>query len=509
MRRSRTIAFAGAISLALTLGVVPALADTEPAPPAETAVAVDGGEQATLEEAAPSDEAVTVPEEAAADAPAAPEATVPENGGVPAPEAVTPDLSEGSAPAAAPAVANPTWRFTWTDIGGWTMLDSSDLNWDYYYDYRYVPRTFDRWWIGELTLDSAVATGLVYRDNGFDDIAVPMIAEDNTGSYIAVQTSRFPWFLPFGGASTARVDGATRYEVSANVAMQYFHRVDTVYLANGLAYADALAAAAVAGHNPAGSQSPEPAGPVLLTNKTAIPTAVLDQISALDPARVVLLGGTGSIANSVQTQLRGMGYTVERWSGLDRYQVAASIANNEYPEAVGIVIANGFAPADALAAAPYAAREGRPILLTNTGALPWEAQQYIENHPTIQYAMVMGGEGSVGPDVVGELESMGLTVTRVYGQDRYDVAATFAMDYDSGPSRIAYVANGLAYADALAAGPVAGLYDGPVLLVTQNGIPLMTQYALRHIAPEQIVVLGGPGSVSQSVLNQLESYTAP
>ena len=71
---------------------------------------------------------------------------------------------------------------------------------------------------------------------------------------------------------------------------------------------------------------------------------------------------------------------------------------------------------------------------------------------------------------------------------------------------MAYVAIGENFPDALAGGPVAGLNQGPILLVTKHTIPGPTATELDRLNPKSIVILGGVGVVSSAVETQLAAF---
>lgn len=97
---------------------------------------------------------------------------------------------------------------------------------------------------------------------------------------------------------------------------------------------------------------------------------------------------------------------------------------------------------------------------------------------------------------------------RLAGADRYATAAAIARDaFPAGSVPVVLVATGEAYADALAGGPAADLLGGPVLPVTMTGIPAVIRSELQRLAPGRILVLGGPGAVSDAVVAELQGYT--
>ncbi|MEO8462775.1 MAG: cell wall-binding repeat-containing protein, partial [Chloroflexota bacterium] len=53
--------------------------------------------------------------------------------------------------------------------------------------------------------------------------------------------------------------------------------------------------------------------------------------------------------------------------------------------------------------------------------------------------------------------------------------------------------------------PVAGMQNGPVLLVMPTAIPSVVAAELVRLAPARVVILGGTGAVSDAVMAMLAS----
>lgn len=92
-----------------------------------------------------------------------------------------------------------------------------------------------------------------------------------------------------------RIGGADRYFVSSGVAHRAFvtkapMTADTVYIATGANFPDALAGGVLAGLGKA---------PILLATKDCIPADAADRINRLGAKKVVLLGGTASLGDAV------------------------------------------------------------------------------------------------------------------------------------------------------------------------------------------------------------------
>lgn len=98
-------------------------------------------------------------------------------------------------------------------------------------------------------------------------------------------------------------------------------------------------------------------------------------------------------------------------------------------------------------------------------------------------------------------------VVRRAGTDRYATAVAISQASASPGVATAYVASGTAFADALAAAPVAGAAKAPILLVPSSTVPDVVRTELQRLHPGQIVVLGGPAAVSDAVVTQLEGLS--
>ena len=100
------------------------------------------------------------------------------------------------------------------------------------------------------------------------------------------------------------------------------------------------------------------------------------------------------------------------------------------------------------------------------------------------------------------------SVTRIAGSNRFETAAEISKSKFSPGTQVAYIATGFNFPDALAAGPVAALNRGPILLVDPNSIPSATAAELARLKPARIVIVGGTAAVSAAVESQLAKYTS-
>jgi putative cell wall-binding protein/subtilisin family serine protease len=290
-----------------------------------------------------------------------------------------------------------------------------------------------------------------------------------------------------------RVAGADRYETAARVSGLYSPGVDTVFIASGRTFADALTAAARAGSL---------GGPVLLVRRTSVPAVTQSELDRLRPSHVVVVGGPRSVTTGVVRQLREVvpDATVSRRTGADRYAVAARVAR-DYRTADVVYVASGVAFADALAGSARAGSLDAPLLLTRRDRLPAVTREALARLDPDRI-VVVGGTRTVSRAVAAELRAYG-AVERVSGRDRYAVAARLARDWQT--SQDVFVATGLDWPDALAGAARAGATDSPLLLVRTSTVPDSTWTRLDRLDPGRILVLGGPAVVSPEVLARLRT----
>lgn len=96
-------------------------------------------------------------------------------------------------------------------------------------------------------------------------------------------------------------------------------------------------------------------------------------------------------------------------------------------------------------------------------------------------------------------------VTRIMGSDRYAVSGNVSSTlnhwgYNSGT---VVIARGDLYPDALSGGALAYLEDAPILLTRTASLPDIIIRKIEDLGAERAIILGGLGSVSENVKDQL------
>jgi len=319
-----------------------------------------------------------------------------------------------------------------------------------------------------------------------------------------------------GATSTAtatRIAGTDRYDTAAQLAAKAFPSGATnVILASGAAahFADALAGNYLAGQLGA---------PILLTSSTgSIPTKTMDEITALKPTTIYILGDSNAVPTAQETALTGAGYTVKRLSGATRYDTDKAIVENGGAAGVGTIggtptaiVASGANFPDALAAGALAYADKLPVILTDPKALSAQAKAAITDLG-IGQVIIAGSTASVSTADETAITGAGATTLfRAAGTDRSDTSRLLANweISNAGFATTSFnVASGdqtLGGADALAGGPLAGSTKTPLLVTnTATAAGAVTAFAAANSATiSGFNIFGGTPSVSATVASGL------
>lgn len=219
-------------------------------------------------------------------------------------------------------------------------------------------------------------------------------------------------------------------------------------------------------------------------------------------------GGQARVASADVVLPAAAAAGVERIAGASRYEVSALISERTFEPGVPVAyIATGATFADALSGAPAAGVNSSPVLLVPGTSIPAAVAAELRRLEPLRI-VILGGANSVSAGVAAQLEGFTSgTIERYSGANRYEVSALISMKTFAPGVRVAYVATGATFADALSGAPAAAVKDSPVLLVPSTGIPPAVATELDRLDPQRIVILGGPNSVSAVVAAQLKDFT--
>ena len=225
-----------------------------------------------------------------------------------------------------------------------------------------------------------------------------------------------------------------------------------------------------------------------------------EEINRLNPREVIISGGSNSVSDAVENAIKADSKAI-RISGNDRYKTAAKNAEKaiiENGNKKKVIIVDGRNYPDAISIAPYAAKNGLPILLANGNKLSDEQMSVIKKYG-IDEAIIIGGQNSIGSSIDGLFNKS----TRVAGKDRYETSRLVAKKY-FGDARKIVVASGRNFADALSVSYYAAQTNSPVVLTdgVKNDDNLLKM--LKDFNFEELIAVGGVNSIKESILSNIK-----
>lgn len=285
------------------------------------------------------------------------------------------------------------------------------------------------------------------------------------------------------GNTVNRISGTNRITTAVAISKNGWKTAETVVLALGYDFPDALAASPLAYQQDA---------PILLTNQKKIAPETIEELKRLNAQNVIIIGGELAVSSSIANSIRSMGIKVERISGKNRFDTAAKIAVRMGGNPEKAIVTDGYNFPDALAISSYAAQNGYPILLTKTNQLPAETQTALI---TIPKTIVMGGEMAVSSTVFNKLKSP----VRISGKSRFETAVAVIDTLNLHTEKV-YVATGEAFADALTGSVLAAKNNAPIILVRKSVVPVPTADLIKRYNIRNFTLLGGEMAISKNLI---------
>lgn len=198
------------------------------------------------------------------------------------------------------------------------------------------------------------------------------------------------------------------------------------------------------------------------------------------------------------------------YSGADRFEVSAMEAKEAFSVSSRAIIVGENGWADALSAAGLAGICDCPILLTQTNGIPGVIQNALK-YLGVSEVTIVGGPATVTPNVEQRLRSMGMTVSRIGGADRYEVQTNiYSSVTSSWTSDTVFISSGVRFPDALSISPASFKSHAPIFLVQDDGNlndhqkQLISTMAANGVI-KRAVITGGPHSVSGGTESYLKA----
>lgn len=204
-------------------------------------------------------------------------------------------------------------------------------------------------------------------------------------------------------------------------------------------------------------------------------------------------------------------YTKKRIFGLTRIDTSKAIAEEFQSEKVdNVIITSGLNFPDALSGSVLAKKLDAPVLLVGT-TLTESANtiNYVKDHLSKDGTIyILGGQGAVNESFIASFKTLGFNnIERLWGTGRYDTnkAINNKLDVEEGTPVI--IASGEGFADALSISSIASIKGYPIILTSKNNLAQQAKDILKKINPRQVYIIGGNGSISDSVKTQIKSIT--
>lgn len=292
-----------------------------------------------------------------------------------------------------------------------------------------------------------------------------------------------------------RLAGVDRYSTAVEIAKAGWTQSDYAVLAYGENFPDALSAGVLAKKYNA---------PILLTSSNNLPDVTKQALTDLHAKNVYIIGGTGVISTSIETELQAMGIITMRIAGYDRYETAIKIAQQlNMPSELIVTIGEDYP--DALSIAPIAASKQIPIILVPKVNMPNSVKNYIATL-SVTKTYVIGDSSIIDDSVYNQFTNP----ERIVGVDKYErnIAINQKFSNDFNPNSIC-LATGEGFADALTGAVYASRENAPIILVKNSSSSANTKsyYQNRYANADKVYVFGGTAVVSDKVVQNLSDNT--
>ena len=288
-----------------------------------------------------------------------------------------------------------------------------------------------------------------------------------------------------------RIAGLDRFETSQDISLMFkqnnnMDRLDTVILANGGNFADALAGSYLAAVKNA---------PIIIT-KSGKEAEVNSYIRSIlnKGGTIYVLGGTAAVPESCLNGLTGRGYEIKRLWGETRYLTNLEILREAGVERDTLLIATGTNYADSLSASAT----GLPMLLVKD-SISDEQRSFLREHRGMKL-IILGGTSAVNTTVETQLNNYG-EVSRIYGANRGETSLEIAKRFfpEATTAVIAYSHN---FPDGLCGGPLAHQINAPLILTRDNDSEMTASY-MKSKGIRKGYVLGGTAVLTDSLVRKL------
>lgn len=286
-----------------------------------------------------------------------------------------------------------------------------------------------------------------------------------------------------------RFSGSDRFETAIKISQKLATNSDIVLIANAFNYPDSLAGSVLS----AGKY------PLLFSDRDRLTDATREELRALNPRMIILLGGETQLSEEVERELLES-YEVLRLGGKDRYETMKLIRN--YDKKKNVILTSGESFADSLSATPLAITGDANIVLTPKAfASPYTLDALDQVDGMVR---MIGGESAITEStrqaILKVLEAD--TIESISGANRYETSIEIAKQFFSDT---VILASGESFPDSLSGSVLAGQIECPIILTPKDRLNAsVIEYFKEHVDQIQtVIILGGEHAVSEKVQTQV------
>ena len=287
---------------------------------------------------------------------------------------------------------------------------------------------------------------------------------------------------------TKRLSGNNRFQTAVAISKSGWSHSDNVLIADGNNFPDALVGSSFAYLKDA---------PILITPSDSLDNDTRAEIERLGTKTVYILGNTTSISSAIENDLKQK-YNVIRIGGPEVLDTAVKVGEEvrKLKQFDTVAIATQANFPDALAIAPFSARDTMPILFTEQYKLRDDTKQALQAWG-VKNVVIAGGTGVISNAVRDELYSMGILVYREAGEDRYDTALEIIKHFEpAGGYTNVSIATGENYPDALTGAVLAAKNNTPLVLVQKDSVKSSISDYISKFTLGKAYIFGGTAVVS-------------
>lgn len=285
-----------------------------------------------------------------------------------------------------------------------------------------------------------------------------------------------------------RIYGEDRFETSMKIAENYYRESDTVFVANGINSADALAAVPYAKQLNA---------PVILEKGKKPSEKLIKVVKNLKVKKIILLGREKALSKEYEKAF-SKDCSVRRIGGLNRYETATLIGSEVKKKSKiknRVFLVNGNSFSDSLALGGLSSKYEIPLIFTDINVIPDASKRFFDKNKITVYTLI-GGENIISKEI--EKKLFGYTSNRIFGVDRYETSDILnRITYDK--SETVILVRGDKYADAISGSALASKLKAPMFLIPGDEIRDDTIDIINNLLPKKVIILGGKNVVSDDL----------